>query len=283
MEKYYNQDVKYNRTARNSNLYKEVYGSYANLENLPIADNTNEIDISDLEKIVSGSSGNISKNQRTQEQELIEIRKKEEQREYDINKILEKVKTRNEKIRENVKRESALGNNFLINLESQKKEISSINTEDANDKNLDDSLSMTRELKFKDKQLEVTREIEAIKEENVADPLDLFQDLKPDGNTFITEPVKQDDGNIFSTLKDDENVNFSIVKNVEKKDLDNSDDDFYTSSYNFSKNDFYDGEDDLLEGEHKGSGIFKIILLLIAIFGLTCAIYYFISRYGIGV
>ena len=25
MEKYYNQDVKYNRTARNSNLYKEVY------------------------------------------------------------------------------------------------------------------------------------------------------------------------------------------------------------------------------------------------------------------
>ena len=58
------------------------------------------------------------------------------------------------------------------------------------------------------------------------------------------------------------------------------DNDFYTSSYKFSKKDFIDG--DYNEEQEKGTNILKIIFLLIAIFALIVGIYYFISKFGMG-
>ena len=53
MEKYYKQDLsEFKRTNKNASLYKEVYGEYSNLDNLPIPDNTNEIDITKLKQII---------------------------------------------------------------------------------------------------------------------------------------------------------------------------------------------------------------------------------------
>ena len=168
---------------------------------------------------------------------------------------------------------------------------------------------MTRELKFKDKRLEVTKEIDTIKEEHQekeydSSPLDLFEDLKPDGNTFISEPVKVEKDSIFANSEIDDVEEKPIIKEIpstntkEEKNIkdinvikeetfknanNNIDNDFYTSSYKFSKKDFIDDDDNFLDITKKSHSAIKVILLLIAIFALTTVIYYFISKYGIGV
>lgn len=307
MEKYYEEQAKFKRTTRNANLYKEVYGNYANLENLPIADNTNEIDIKDLKEIVNATQ---RRNQNSEEnitfKEVTEEPK--EEREYDINKILEKAKsTRLPK--EAPKKNLSPTYKFLSTLESQEIPISNIEEtkQEHKEKKIEEiteeneEIYMTRELKFHDKQLEVTKEINLMKIKE-SSPLDLFEDLKPDGNSFIAEPVKPEKDSIFATIpKEDEeevkikkikkdnqediidNEDIDIIKKETFRDAPNIDDDFYTNSYKFSKRDFIDEEDDFYDKPKKGSGIIKVILLLIAIFALTTIIYYFINKYGVGI
>ena len=40
------------RSSRNKKLYKEVYGRYNDLDNLPLEDNTDEIDMAKLKELV---------------------------------------------------------------------------------------------------------------------------------------------------------------------------------------------------------------------------------------
>ena len=99
--------------------------------------------------------------------------------------------------------------------------------------------------------------------------------LDDNGNeTEVTEPM---------TI---EELNNYIIKSQEetfKNANNNIDNDFYTSSYKFSKKDFIDDDDNFLDITKKSHSAIKVILLLIAIFALTTVIYYFISKYGIGV
>lgn len=303
MEKYSSQKPSYNRTTKNANLYKEVYGNYVGLENLPIADNTNEINMEELQEMVRLSERKQTRRVIQEEQEeLISTRKQEEQKEYDINKILEKAKSTNRPKEE--KKPLSPTYKFLTTLESQELPVSEIKKaylestkETKADENKDEELYMTRELKFHNKQLEVTREINLMKEDN-SSPLDLLEDLKPDGNTFISEPVKIEKDSIFAKTSEEENItpkiekiesnqkeneDIDIIKKETFKDAPQIDDDFYTSSYKFSKRDFIDDEDDFYDKPNKSFGVLKVILLLIAIFALTTVIYYFISKYGIGV
>ena len=54
MEKFYRKDLSdYSRSKKNANLYKEVYGSYGNMEHLPVSENSSEISMSDLQNMVS--------------------------------------------------------------------------------------------------------------------------------------------------------------------------------------------------------------------------------------
>ena len=306
MEKYYTEKPRYNRTTKNANLYKEVYRSYAELENLPIADNTNEIDMKDLEKIVKANNERHMEPKEKYTQELPR-KKEEDQREYDINKILEKVKNNNRKKEEN---QTVISPNykFLSTLESQELPVTKIkesyenytNQSLENSRNLkdeDDEIYMTRELKFKEKQLEVTREINLMKKEE-SSPLDLLEDLKPDGNTFVMDPIKPDKDSIFATEENrsqtvsqakEESLEITPLKKQDDKKKEKSqeipaiDNDFYTSSYKFSKRDFIDDDDDFFDKPKKSHGILKVLILLIAIFALTTIIYYFISKYGMGI
>lgn len=302
MEKYSAQRPSYTRTTKNANLYKEVYGNYTGLENLPIADNTNEINMEDLQEIVK-SSETIPKRQiiTEEQEELITARKEEEQRDYDINKIIEKAKSTRQ-IKEEKKPVSQTYK-FLTTLESQELPVTKVqsaytkipNEEPKEEK---EELYMTRELKFHDKQLEVTREIKLMNEED-SSPLDLLQDLKPDGNSFIAEPIKVEKDSIFATEeepldnkrpivqkippKEKQEEDINIIKQEVLKETSTIDNDFYTSSYKFSKKDFIDDDDDFYEKPKKSFGVLKVILLLIAIFALTTVIYYFINKYGMGV
>jgi len=310
IEKYYNENPQYRRITKNADLYKEVYKSYSNIETLPIADNTNEIDIEELQKLVRESRNRTKRNMANLEEEQEPEIRKDEQREYDINKILEKVKNENNKIKEITTKEPLAKRNYLATLKSEELPISKIKeaylkqeVEEILEKenHEDEKIYMTRELKFKEKQLEVTREIEILKQTENSSPLDLFEDLKPSGNTFITEPVKPEKDNIFSNTlnkKEEENkpkiekiesgykedYDIDIIKKQSLKSNKEEDDDFYTDSYKFSKKDFVDDEDDdFYDKPKKSSGILKIVLLLALILALSTTIYYFINKYGIGV
>ena len=63
-----------------------------------------------------------------------------------------------------------------------------------------------------------------------------------------------------------------------KKDVKNVDNDFFTSSYEFSRKDFVDYDDD---ENSKSNNILKIILLVLAIFVFSGVIAYFVLNYGI--
>ena len=308
MEKYYNEMPMTRRTSRNKELYKEVYGNYSSLENLPIADNTNEIDMEQLQEIVKRE--NVKQMPKEETSHMIATKIKEEDdpyKVYDINKILEQAKS-NYRPKEEKKIVSPTYK-FLSTLESNELPVTEVKKA-LEDENTDkEELYMTRELKFKDKRLEVTKEIDTIKEEQQAkeydsSPLDLFEDLKPDGNTFISEPVKVEKDSIFANSEIDDVEEKPIIKEIpstntkEEKNIkdinvikeetfknanNNIDNDFYTSSYKFSKKDFIDDDDNFLDITKKSHSAIKVILLLIAIFALTTVIYYFISKYGIGV
>lgn len=308
MEKYYNEMPLTRRTSRNKELYKEVYGNYSSLENLPIADNTNEIDMEQLQEIVKRE--NLKQMPKEETSHMIATKIKEEDdtyKVYDINKILEQAKS-NYRPKEEKKIISPTYK-FLSTLESNELPVTEVKKaleEEHPDK---EELYMTRELKFKDKRLEVTKEIDTMKEEQQekeydSSPLDLFEDLKPDGNTFISEPVKVEKDSIFANseiedveekplIKEIPSTNTKEEKNIKdinaikeetfKNANNNIDNDFYTSSYKFSKKDFIDDDDNFLDLPKKSHSVIKVILLLIAIFALTTVIYYFISKYGIGV
>ncbi len=308
MEKYYNEMPLTRRTSRNKELYKEVYGNYSSLENLPIADNTNEIDMEQLQEIVKRE--NVKQMPKEETSHMIATKIKEEDdtyKVYDINKILEQAKS-NYRPKEEKKIISPTYK-FLSTLESNELPVTEVKKaleEEHPDK---EELYMTRELKFKDKRLEVTKEIDTMKEEQQekeydSSPLDLFEDLKPDGNTFISEPVKVEKDSIFANSEIDDVEEKPIIKEIpstntkEEKNIkdinvikeetfknasNNIDNDFYTSSYKFSKKDFIDDDDNFLDLPKKSHSVIKVILLLIAIFALTTVIYYFISKYGIGV
>lgn len=308
MEKYYNEMPMTRRTSRNKELYKEVYGNYSSLENLPIADNTNEIDMEQLQEIVKRE--NVKQMPKEETSHMIATKIKEEDdpyKVYDINKILEQAKS-NYRPKEEKKIVSPTYK-FLSTLESNELPVTEVKKA-LEDENTDkEELYMTRELKFKDKRLEVTKEIDTIKEEQQekeydSSPLDLFEDLKPDGNTFISEPVKVEKDSIFANSEIDDVEEKPIIKEIpstntkEEKNIkdinvikeetfknanNNIDNDFYTSSYKFSKKDFIDDDDNFLDITQKSHSAIKVILLLIAIFALTTVIYYFISKYGIGV
>ena len=119
--------------------------------------------------------------------------------------------------------------------------------------------------------------------------LEMFSDLKPTGDTITTKPITDTSSfikplpNTDSITKEDflssDTSDIDVIREPSNNKIDN---DFFTSSYEFSKKDFTPDDDDFLE-EEKSSGLVKIILLFLFIAVLIGVIIYFILNYGIGV
>ncbi len=271
------------RTGRNSRLYKEIYGKYDNSDNLPLEDNTDEIDMESLKELVLNSN---------RKKEIIDYsskfnsiserpRKIDEKKVYDINKILEKAKYENNKLKEPITYTSKINKNILSTLENDDISLDKIK-KDTNEYEkkvfTKEDLSMTRELKFK-----------SLAKENDDLSLEMFSDLKPTGDTITTKPITDTSSfikplpNTDSITKEDflssDTSDIDVIREPSNNKIDN---DFFTSSYEFSKKDFTPDDDDFLE-EEKSSGLVKIILLFLFIAVLIGVIIYFILNYGIGV
>lgn len=287
-----NNETKFpSRSSRNVKLYKEVYGKYENLDNLPLEDNTDEIDMERLRELIYKSE-NIDEHRSIRENlDIIDIKKRNinKDRIYDINEMLEKAKYENNKLKtpvSNIKHNNLLSTLQLEPIETEKityKECSDISNIVPNgDEKVEDNIYMTREFKFKELNQKISELNSNPLLDNVMDDnslsLDLFEDLKPTGNTIVTKPIVESkyDGDMHSSDTSD----IDIIKQVNET----KEEEFFTSSYSFSDKDFnLKDTDDFFEEEKPFGNVLKIILLLIAIMVFSFVIVYFVLNYGIGV
>lgn len=238
MDKYYKEKPQeYSRSKKNQKLYRDVYGSYIDLDYLPVSDNSSEIDAEKLREIVSSRE----EYQRNKKEEIKEEIKKEDNKVYDINELIEIA--RSSKPKEENKKEDFQSYNYLKTLESKE------------------------QLKKENAKEEVKKNNESIKKGNTLS-LDILSDLK--GDTVLVEPV-------FDTGKDkkENNTNSDIPINNSVKNED--DKPFYSGSYKFSSKDFFDDDIGKIESNHS---FIKILFLIIVIAICITGIYFLINFLG---
>lgn len=241
MEKYYKENPEYyKRSKRNEALYRDITRDMNDLDNLPIPDNSNEIDIDGLKQIISSRDEYRKAKDmgRTVTRErVVEEPKEDKRRVYDINVLLETAKNEVNKNNE-VEGKKLINANFLTDLD------------DANVPS-NDLVEVS----------EVTSENEKEKEVSNTDslPLDILVDLKGTDNTVVTDPIVKDEVTMIEKIKDGET--------------------FYSGSFNFTKKDFADEEDyDNLFEEKNHTGL-KLFFLIIGLVLLIAVIYLAITKY----
>lgn len=243
MEKYHEIDIEeFQRSKKNTNLYKEVYGNYDAFENLPIPENTNEIDIENLKSLVESRNSRkkeILESQKLDLEDNLEITK--DDKVYDINTLLEMAKEENAKIKKEVPISKKIPN-YLANLESDKSTKEIILKYKGDN---DDDLPIVKETKYSTSKLNVLENCNSTS--NLS--LDILSDLKPTGDTLVSEPIKE-----------------------ENKEIDNEKD-FFDDKINFSKEDFDSEEDDdeffIEENRHIFLKVLFVITFLLFVFVAT--------------
>lgn len=245
MEKYYKEDLSsFNRTKRNEKLYREISSEISNLDNLPIPDNLSEIDINGLKEIISSRD---------------EYRKSKELKERDTfrrEEILREEQKENNRIYDiNVLLENAkneINKSAEVNKEEDKKIDANFLTslEDANIPVADDAIELSEQLPEQEEKESNTDSL----------PLDILVDLKGDDNTSVTDPIVKEEVTMIKKIKEGET--------------------FYSGSFNFSKKDFDEDDDEKLFEEKSHTGI-KIFFLIFGLLVLAASMYFIITRYVI--
>jgi len=245
MEKYYNENSQeFSRSKKNTNLYKEVYGSYSELEYLPVSDNVSEIDASRLKEIVASREDFQKTKTPVAVLEENNTKKYEENKVYDINELIEKEK--NSKTKESVHNETSQSYNYLKTLESKELLKSQINEVIEREERTTESIIETQQ----------TSSLS----------LDILSDLKPTGDTVVMEPINP-------SITDSSN---DIPIDIGLTDDDKS---FYSGAYKFSKSDFFEEDDDFSDLKNKGS-FGKVILVLFILALCGAGIYFLINFLG---
>ena len=241
MEKYYKENPEYyKRSKRNEALYRDITRDMNDLDNLPIPDNSNEIDIDGLKQIISSRDEYRKAKDmgRTITRErVVEEPKEDKRRVYDINVLLETAKNEVNKNNE-VEGKKLINANFLTDLDDANVpsndlvEVSEVTSENGKEKEVSNTDSL---------------------------PLDILVDLKGTDNTVVTDPIVKDEVTMIEKIKDGET--------------------FYSGSFNFTKKDFADEEDDDNFFEGKSRTGLKVFFLIIGLVLLAAVIYLAITKY----
>lgn len=254
----YNESDKMSRVSKNSDLYKQINDS--ELDNFNVHSNATvignqerEIDVEQIKKILDKRYNDRPQRRsiRVEPREEVSRLDKEDTKEYDLTKVLEKAKDEKVETYEEVRAKKLRNTQYdiLNNLnieEAEEKEEKKINPEE-NLMNLINTITIN-EAKKKE-------------EEKDVDPLDILTDLKGDDDTQVYESMETSVTTITEIKekeKEKENLN---KENSKKETLDNS---FYTSDL-FKKKDFED-ENDFVEDDKVGGGIKILIALVIIVF-----------------
>lgn len=253
----YNESDKMSRVSKNSELYKQINDS--ELDNFNVHSNATvignqerEIDVEQIKKILDKRYNDRPQRRsiRVEPSEEVSRLDKEDTKEYDLTKVLEKAKDEKVETYEEVRAKKLRNTQYdiLNNLnidEPEEKEEKSLNPEE-NLMNLINTITINEAKK---------------KEEKAVDPLDILTDLKGDDDTQVYESMENSVTTITEIKekeKEKENLN---KENNKKETLDNS---FYTSDL-FKKKDFED-ENDFVEDDKVGVGIKILIALVIIVF-----------------
>ena len=252
MDKYYKNDISdCSRSKRNSKLYKDIYGDYSNLERLPVSENSSEINISDLNKMISSREeykkakefSSIT-NKSIKLEEEIEVKAPDNKKVYDINELIEKARMDNAKAKEMMAKDSRK-HSFLDELEVSEETVKKIKERHQkldNEENLDKTVINTSSL-----------------------PLDILSDLKPSGNTFVMEPMKDEN----KKTTDDIPLDKTVIDNMSE----DAKEQFYSNSYSFTKDDFFDEDEDFKSSGHVFIKILTVILLIAIVVGAVYLVF----------
>ena len=279
-DKYYDEKTNIgSRTARNTNLYKEINKTELNNFELRsnatvIGNNRGSIDVEKIKSILDTHYNDVPRRKTIKIEETSQEEPTKpifETKEYDINVILDKAKE--EKI-ENYNEDRAkkihntqfdILNNLNINpkdyVEDYDGDSEKVdNNENSTSRKLEELINTItlneKDIENKAKEKVNNNEIaikETISDNAEADPLDIFADLKGSENTTILEGLQEKTENLIKQIE-------------ETTSLDNS---FFTKSNNFKKSDFEDFKD--IEGKETGiiAKIFISFLILAFIIGMV--------------
>ena len=240
MDKYANKntDELPTRSAKNKELYRQVYNAYDNFENLIVPSNAREISVSDLKKEIASrqeyrekKASSFDDNQEEVKSDAKKRVSDENDEIYDINELINKAVS---KKKESSEEESAISNgDYLKRLKLDNRKT---------------NIEQVKEL-YEDIKEEALEEDESLlKTANLS--LEILSDLKSDNDgTMVSAPIKNEEMPTESEI------------------------DFYSSRYKFRKKDFDDEEDDDEDddddSDNPGEGNGKFFLkVLVLIFGL---------------
>ena len=251
----YNESDRMSRVSKNSDLYKQINNS--ELDNFNVHSNATvignqerEIDVEQIKKILDKRYNDRPQRRsiRVEPREEVSRLDKDDTKEYDLTKVLEKAKDEKVETYDEVRAKKLRNTQYdiLNNLnieETEEKEEKNLNPEE-NLMNLINTITINEAKKKEDKDV---------------DPLDILTDLKGDDDTQVYESMETSVTKITEIKeKEKENLNKEESK---KETLDNS---FYTSDL-FKKKDFED-ENDFVEDDKVGVGIKILIVLVIIVF-----------------
>lgn len=251
----YNESDRMSRVSKNSDLYKQINDS--ELDNFNVHSNATvignqerEIDVEQIKKILDKRYNDRPQRRsiRVEPREEVSRLDKDDTKEYDLTKVLEKAKDEKVETYDEVRAKKLRNTQYdiLNNLnieETEEKEEKSLNPEE-NLMNLINTITINEAKKKEDKDV---------------DPLDILTDLKGHDDTQVYESMETSVTKITEIKeKEKENLNKEESK---KETLDNS---FYTSDL-FKKKDFED-ENDFVEDDKVGLGIKILIVLVIIVF-----------------
>jgi len=282
MEKYYDSNEEFvGRAAKNENLYrKKDYSVYSSNETI-IAPN-NEIDITKLKDIIQSredyqrakSYRNMLSDKKFDYNDVPYEEDTYEEKNYDINEILKKVKdekgniNEEDKIRKLRNTQYDILSNLNIKSKNQEEAITKVDleTQKAELQGLIDKVTKKNNIRNEEASLLNLEEQTDVTDENNDSALDLLSDLKSEGHTIVTDPIKP--AAEFEVNKEE------LVPN--EKDPDETS--FYSDSFTFSKRDF-EGLQDLEIEEKSGSGLIKlliiILILIIIVVGVLVLDYFY--------
>ncbi len=240
MEKYY--ELK-SRTVKNKELYRTIYdeAEYTNVEGISVIEKNEKIDIEKIKELINGTN-NVNKPKEYKKEEIKPLVEEiEEQKNYDIRDVLDKAKS------ERTDRDSRYSNikyNVLKNID--------LNSDTKVPDNVDEE--------------QLKSMIEAISNNSKSDyTSDLLDDLKSICDPNLKNEVKEEISNQDTQLQNTK----LIQENLDKS--------FFTSSMDFSSEDFDDLKE-IKENIKKNNLLTKIllfILLVIIITGVIFLVYHF--------
>lgn len=239
MERYYKKESNGSRSKKNKNLYNTIYsyGSYSNIEGVADAPKSNEVDITEVKKMLDNREKyqqqrryrNLTRKDLDYERPKPRPRYVEDtERDYDIRDVLNKAREEKEPDdKERVLRNTNYDILKDLHLDGERRKM--LDDETSND--LQDMLKTITDTSLANKN-----------DDDLAS--DLFSDLK--GNDTKVSEIK--------------NINELIDENEKSRVMDNT---FFTSSIKLNKSDF--------EGSKRKISVFKVLVVLVLIIAIIFA------------